>query len=207
MKPQHRLASPSARRLIRHGVAAVLLAGVAVVATGTGAGAASAAAARPDSYGGDATAATVEIRVDRAPEPFPVNDPFHAWVPYAGTSIDSSGGASGIASSIYPGQGFLGVPSLLCVFSAQFCNALPGGGFPKYPDWAHAQYPSHPDDSATLSQKPFPGSGPFATRPNTVEAHADPNKVEATTVANGSSLDKVLSVQSSTAHSLQSFKG
>src|SRR4051812_29149348 len=206
MKPQHRLASPSARRLIRHGVAAVLLAGVAVVATGTGAGAASTGAARPDSYGGDATAATVEIRVDRAPEQFPGTHPFHSWGPYAGTSIDSSGGAESIASSVYPGQGFLGVPGAICVLAAQLCNAIPGG-VPDYPDWAHAQYPSHPNDSAELSQKAFPGTGPFAVMPNTVEAHADPDRVEATTVTAGSGFDKVFSVQDSSAHSLQTFQG
>jgi hypothetical protein len=44
-------------RLTGHAVAAVLLAGVAVVATGAGAGAASSAASRPDSYGGNSAAA------------------------------------------------------------------------------------------------------------------------------------------------------
>jgi hypothetical protein len=186
-------------------VAAVLLAGVGVVGTGAGASAAG-AAARPESYGGDAVAATVEYRVDRQPEPFPVNDPFHIWVPYAGTSIDSSGGAEGIASSVYPG-GFLGVPAAICVLAGALCSKLPGGGPPDYPDWAHAQYPAHPDVSAQLSQHAFPGTGPFEVTPNEVAAHADPNRVEATTGTAGSGLSNVLSVQSSTAHSLQMFKG
>jgi hypothetical protein len=204
------IAARSARRLVGHTVAAVLLAGVAVVATGGGAGAASSGADKPDSYGGQASAATVEYRVDRKPEQFPVSDPFHGWVPYAGTSIDSSGGASSVASSVYPGPGFLGVPDAICVLAAESptnCGDLPGGGPPKYPDYATAQYPTHQDDSADLAQKPFPGTGPFEVVPNDVRAHADPNRVEATTVTLSSGFDKVLSVQHSSAHSLQTFKG
>jgi len=188
----------------------VLLAGVAVVATGMGAGAATATpgagAARPDSYGGDSAAASIQFQVDKQPFPFPVNDPFHTWVPFASTSIDSSGGAEAIASSVYPGQGVLGVPALICVF-APICDKLPGGGFPKYPDWAHAQYPSHKDDSATLSQKPFPGTGPFEVRPNSVEAHADTSRVEATTITSGAGLTGVVTVQDATTHSIQKFEG
>jgi hypothetical protein len=199
------------QRLAGHAVAAILIAGVAVVATGAGAGAAnSAAASRPDSYGGDSAAGSMEFRVDKQPFPFPVTDPFHSWVPYAGTSIDSSGGAEAIASSVYPGQGVLGVPALICFFSAQsaqFCNSLPGGGPPPYPDWAHAQYPAHPDDSATLSQKPFPGTGPFEVTPNSVVAHADESRVEATSVINGGGLTGVATVQSASSHSLQQFQG
>src|SRR3954451_22750915 len=108
-------------RLGGHAVAAVLLGGVAVVATGAGAGAASGGPARPDSYGGDATAASLEFRVDKQPFPFPVTDPFHTWVPYAETMLDSSGGSEAIASSIYPGQGILGLPALLCEFDARLC--------------------------------------------------------------------------------------
>ncbi|MDQ1696327.1 MAG: hypothetical protein QOJ03_1680 [Frankiaceae bacterium] len=194
-------------RLAGHAVAAVLLAGVAVVATGAGAGAAnSAASARPDSYGGDSAAASIEFRVDKQPFPFPVTDPFHTWVPYAGTSIDSSGGAEAIASSVYPGQGVLGVRALICVFAAQLCDAIPGG-VPDYPDWAHAQYPAHPDDSAALSQKPFPGTGPFEVTPNSVEAHADSGRVEATTITSGGGVTGVVTVQSASSHSLQRFVG
>lgn len=194
-------------RLAGHAVAAVLLAGVAVVATGAGAGAASSATDRPESYGGDAAAASMEFRLDKQPFNFPVTDPFHDWVPYAGTSIDSSGGSDGIASSIYPGQGALGAPDLLCEFSPEFCANLPGGGAPHYPDWAHAQYPSHPDASAQLSQKPFPGSGPFEVTPNSVEAHAHTDRVEATTITGSAGLTGVVTVQSSTSHSLQKFEG
>ena len=145
-------------RLAGHAVATVVLAGVAVAATGAGAGAAGGASARPDSYGGDATAAAIEFRVDKQPFPYPVTDPFHTWVPYAGTSIDSSGGSEAIASSIYPGQGIIGLPALLCEFDARLCEQVVQR-LPDYPDWAHAQYPSHPEDSAALSQKPFPGTG------------------------------------------------
>jgi hypothetical protein len=194
-------------RLTGHAVAAVLLAGVAVVATGAGAGAASSAASRPDSYGGNSAAASIEFRVDKQPFNFPVTDPFHAWVPYAGTSIDSSGNAEAIASSIYPGQGVLGVPALICEFAAQLCQAFPGGALPDYPDWAHAQYPSNPDASAQLSQKPFPGTGPFEVTPNEVVAHADPSRTEATTVTDGGGVTGVVSVQSATSHSLQQFQG
>lgn len=191
-------------RLGLHAAAAVVLAGVAVVATG-GAGNA-AAASRPDSYGGDATAASFEYRVDKSPEPFPVTDPFHVWVPYAETSLDSSGGDFGIASSVYPGQGVLGVPALICEFAAQLCNNVPGG-IPNYPDWAFAQYPTHKDDSATLSQKPFPGTGPFELTPNSVTAHADPDNVEATTIVTSAGLDPVATARSATSHSKQSFEG
>ena len=77
-------------RIASHAVAAVLLAGVAVVATGAGAGAAS-SASRPESFGGAATSGSMQFRVDRSPLPIPaVSDPFHLWVPYAETSIDSS---------------------------------------------------------------------------------------------------------------------
>jgi hypothetical protein len=192
-------------RLAGHAVAAVLLAGVAVVATGGGAGAASAAASRPDSYGGDAAAAALQFQVDKQPFPFPVTDPFHTWVPYADTSIDSSGGSEGIASSVYPGQGVIGVPALICEFAAQLCTTP--AGVPSYPDFAHAQYPAHPDDSAQVSQKPFPGSGPFEVTPNKVVAHADRDRVEAITTTGEAGVTGVVTVQSSTAHSLQQFQG
>src|SRR3954465_13854003 len=134
-------------RLAGHTVAAVLLAGIAVVATGAGAGAAGSAGDRPESYGGYATSGSLQFRVDRSPLPIPaVSDPFHVWVPYAETSMDSSGGSEGIASTIYPGQDAIGGPHLLCNFEPPFCAAMPGGGPPNYPDWAHAQYPAHPDD-------------------------------------------------------------
>jgi hypothetical protein len=192
-------------RLGLHAAAAVVLAGVAVVATG-GAGNA-AAASRPDSYGGDATSAPFEYQVDKSPSPFPVvTDPFHIWVPYAETSLDSSGAATGIASSVYPGQDILGVPALICEFAAQLCNNIPGG-IPNYPDWAFAQYPTHKDDSATLSQKPFPGTGPFEVTPNSVTAHADPDRVEATTIVSSAGLDPVATARSATSHSKQSFEG
>lgn len=195
-------------RLAGHAVAAVLLAGVAVIATSVGAGAAGkAAASRPGSYGGNAVASSMEFRVDKQPFPFPVTDPFHSWVPYAGTSIDSSGGDEAIASSIYPGQGALGTPALICVFAPPLCAALPGGAPPKYPDWAHAQYPTHKDDTATLSSKPFPGTGPFELTPNQNTAHADTDRVEATAAAGNAGLSGILTAQQASSHSLQTFEG
>ena len=196
-------------RIAGHAVAACLLAGIAVVATGAGAGAASGdTASRPDSYGGDATASSMQFQITRNPFPLPaVTDPFHVWAPYASTSTDSSGGSDGTAASLYPGADFIGAPDLICVFAAALCNKLPGGGFPKYPDYAYAQYPAHPDSSAKLSQKPFPGTGPFEVTPNNVEAHADRDRVEATTVTGSSGLEGVVTVQQSTAHSLQKFEG
>ena len=192
-------------RLAGHAVTAVLIAGVAVVATGAGAGAAS-GAARPDSYGGNSAAASMEFRLDKQPFNFPVSDPFHDWIPYAGTSIDSSGGAESIGSTVYPGQGVLGVPALLCEFNANLCNQVISK-IPNYPDWAHAQYPSHPDDSATLSQKPFPGTGPFEITPNQVDAHADPNQVTAVAATSNSGLTGVATVQSASSNSAQKFVG
>src|SRR4051812_24338800 len=128
-------------RLGGHAAAAVLLGCVAVVATGAGAGAASGLSSRPDSYGGNAAAAAIEFRVDKQPFPYPVTDPFHTWVPYAGTSLDSSGGSEAVASSIYPGQGIIGLPALLCEFNVDLCQQVVQR-LPDYPDWAHAQYPS-----------------------------------------------------------------
>ena len=197
----------SAYRIAAHAVTAVLLAGIAVVATGAGAGAAS-SAGRPESYGGDAVAGSMQFRVDRSPLPIPaVTDPFHVWVPYAETSIDSSGGSEGIASTLYPGQDAIGGPNLLCNFAPAFCDKLPGGAPPNYPDWAHAQYPAHPDDAADISQKPFPGSGPFEVTPNQAVAHADRDKVEATAVAAGAGLTGAVTAQSVTSISHQSFEG
>jgi hypothetical protein len=198
IRPSHRLAG--------HAVAAVLLAGVAVVATGAGAGAASSSSDRPDSYGGDAAASSMQIRVDKQPFPFPVTDPFHDWVPYADSSLDSSGGGEATASTIYPGQGVLGVPALLCEFNAQFCHAVVEK-LPRYPDYAHAQYPATPDDSATLSQKPFPGTGPFELTPNHVQAHADPSRAEATSDVSNAGLAPVVTVQDATSHSRTYFEG
>lgn len=193
-------------RLAAHAVAAVAIAGVAIVATGAGAGAASGSAQRPDSYGGDAVAASMEFQLDKQPFNFPVADPFHDWIPYADTSIDSSGGAESIASTVYPGQGVLGTPALLCEFDANLCKQVISK-IPNYPDWAHAQYPSQPDDSATLSQKPFPGTGPFEITPNQVDAHADPNQVTAIAAASNSGLTGVVTVQSASSNSAQKFVG
>jgi hypothetical protein len=192
------------QRFAGHAITAVLLAGVAVVATGGGAGAAG--ASRPDSYGGDAAASSMQIRVDKQPFPFPVTDPFHDWVPYADSSLDSSGGGEATASTIYPGQGVLGVPALLCEFNAQFCHAVVEK-VPRYPDYAHAQYPATPDDSATLSQKPFPGTGPFELTPNHVQAHADPSRAEATSDVSNAGLTPVVTVQNATSHSRTYFEG
>ena len=195
-------------RLAGHAAAAVLIAGVAVVATGAGAGAASGAAARPGSYGGDATAASIEFRIDRNPLPIPaVTDPFHVWVPFAETSIDSSGGSEGIASTIYPGQDAIGGPNLICQFEPPFCAKLPGGAPPQYPDWAHAQYPAHPDDAAQLSQKSYPGNGAFEVTPNHAVAHADRNQVDATAITAGAGMPNVVTVQSASSNSHQSFVG
>jgi len=211
-------------RLALHAVAAVLIAGVAVVATGAGAGATTvaqsahgkaqsahghAAAKRPGSYGGDATAGSIQFRVDRSPLPIPaVTDPFHVWVPYAETSIDSSGGSEGIASTVYPGQDAIGGPNLICEFEPPFCAGLPGGAPPGYPDWAHAQYPAHPDDSAQLSQKEFPGNGaPLGVTPNQATAHADRNVVQANALTAGAGLAGVVTVKSASSFSKQSFAG
>jgi hypothetical protein len=195
-------------RLAIHAATAVLLAGVAVVATGAGAGAASSAASRPESYGGDATSGSMQFRVGRSPLPIPaVTDPFHLWVPYAETSLDSSGGSEGIASTVYPGQDAIGGPNLLCNFEPPFCAAMPGGAPPNYPDWAHAQYPAHPDDAADISQKPFPGSGPFEVTPNQAVAHADRDKVDAIAVTTGAGLAGAVTADSVTSTSHQSFEG
>src|SRR4051794_32670713 len=198
-------------RALGHIGAVVLLSGLALLATGT-AGNASSAPAKPDTYGGEAAAASMEFRVDKSPLPVPaVTDPFHVWVPYADTSIDSSGTAEGTAASVFPGQDLIGVPDLFCEFSSSVpggdCNNMPGGGPPHYPDYAYAQYPAHPNEKAQLSQKPFPGTGPFEVTPNNVTAQADPDKVGATAFASTAGLSNVVTAQSASATTQQHFQG
>lgn len=187
-------------RLALHAAAATLLAGGGVLLAGAPSSAAD--VARPDSYGGDATASALHFMADRNPQPTPVSDVFHAELPYATTSLDSSGGASASAASLYPGGGILGAPALMCQFATQFCTAP----IPRYPLIADASYPTHPDDQADSAPGTFE-QGPLSIRPNVTVAHADPNRVEATTEAAGATVSGVLSADSATTHSKQVFNG
>jgi hypothetical protein len=189
-------------RALGHIGAVVLLSGMAMLATeSTGS---AAAPSRPDSYGGDASASTFHLDMNRKPGLFPaVDNPINSDLPYASTSIDSSGGATASAAPYTPGQGVLGVPALICVLADPLCKEFAP---PDYPFLAYAQYPSKQDAKATVS----PGTmeaGPVLVTMDKVVAHADPNQVEATTQAGGTGVADVLTAAGATAHSLQHFVG
>ena len=194
-------------RPVRFGLhvgAAVVLASSGVLLTGAPGNADT--ATRPDSFGGDATASAFHYLADRNPQPTPVSDAFHAEVPYATTSMDSSGSISALASSLYPGAGFLGAPALLCQFSADLCKVI--SNVPRYPVIATASYPTKPEDSADL---PPAGAalqqGPLAVAPGVTTAKATADQVEATTEAGRTGLEGVVRAGSSTSHSKQLFEG
>jgi hypothetical protein len=178
------------------GAAALLALGGVLL---TGAPGQAADANRPDSYGGDSTATAFHVTADRNPQPTPVTDPINTHSPYATTALDSSGNASALAASLYPGNGALGVPGLLC--QVKLCLPLPPFALS-----AHASYPTTPDNAAATS----PGTqtaGPLTVKPNVIVAHADPDRVEATTVAGGTGMAGVVSADSTSTHSKQSFEG
>src|SRR6476619_3097024 len=103
-------------RLLAHVGAVTLLSGTAFVAM-AGSGVA-ADPARPDSYGGDATATALHAQLNRRPGLFPaVDNPINNDMPYATTSLDSSGGATATAAPYTPGEGAAGSPKLLCQFA------------------------------------------------------------------------------------------
>jgi hypothetical protein len=193
---------PRPIRALAHVGAVTLLSGTAFVLMG-GSGSA-ADAGRPDSYGGDATASTFHLDMNRKPGLFPaVDNPINSDLPYASTSIDSSGGATASAAPYTPGQGVLGVPALLCVFAGPLCEQVTP---PDYPFIAYAQYPSKKDSTATVA----PGTvaaGPAHVTMDKVVAHADRNLVEATTDGGGTGVKGALSADGATAHSLQHFVG
>jgi hypothetical protein len=189
-------------RALGHVGAVTLLSGTAFVATaGTGS---AAAPSRPDSYGGDATASTIHVQGNRKPGLFPaVDNPFNSDLPYASTSIDSSGAATASAAPYTPGQGVLGVPALLCVFAGPLCQKVTP---PDYPFLAYAQYPSKQDAKATVAPGTVQAGAAQVTLGKTV-AHADPDRVAALTEAGGAGIAGALSADEATAHSEQHFVG
>jgi hypothetical protein len=191
-------------RLVLHLGAAGLLAVSGVLLTGTPGSAAD--ADRPGSYGGEAAASAFHYVADRNPQPTPVTDAFHAEVPYATTSFDSSGGASATAASIYPGGGLLGVPALLCQFSADLCKVI--SNVPRYPFIATADYPTKKDDSADASPKDAViKQPPLSVEPSVTTAHADLDRVEARTASGSTGIDGVVSAGSASTLSRQAFEG
>jgi hypothetical protein len=155
---------------------------------------------RPDVYDGAAVASVLHVQADREPQLFPVTDPLHAEIPYATTALDSSGGATASAASLYPGAGALGLRGLLCTFDSRACLPLPD-----YPLMATASYPTAPDAQAQPSQPPV--AGPIGVTPGLTVAHADPNRVEARAQAAGLDVAGVVSVESAATHSKQAFEG
>jgi hypothetical protein len=188
-------------RAVLHTVAATGLAAAAVL--GTGAPGHAEDAPRPDSYGGDATATGLHWTVDRNPQPTPVTDLFDVSLPYATSSLDSSGSASATAMQLSPGPGVLGVSSLLCQAGVP-CDKLPS--LPGYPLQAVASYPTSQDATATASVPAIENSGVLLAPGRTV-AHADLNRVEATTTAATGSIAGLLTADGATSHSKQSFEG
>jgi hypothetical protein len=192
-------------RLALHLVAATALAGGGVLLTGSP-GTAADSAAHPDSFGGESVASAMHWVADRNPQPTPVSDAFHVESPYATTSMDSSGSITATASPLFPGNGFLGAPGLLCQFSAEACPVIQN--VPPYPVIADASYPTKPDSQATA---PPPGAGihqgPLVVDPDVTVAHADADKVEARTVAGGTSFEGLTKAASASSHSKQYFEG
>jgi hypothetical protein len=196
---------PHRRRLVMravlHAVAATGLAAAAVL--GTGAPGHAADAQRPDSYGGDATATGLHWTVDRNPQPTPVTDLFDVSLPYATSSLDSSGSASATAAPFTPGPGVLGVPGLICQTQVP-CASLPP--FPSYPLQAVASYPTSQDATATASVPAFENSG-VSIAPGRTVAHADLSRVEGTASAGAGSVNGLLTADSATSSTKQSFEG
>ena len=191
-------------RLALHVGAAALLATGGVLMTGAPGSAAG--TARPGSYGGETAASAFHYVADRKPQPTPVTDAFHAELPYATTSFDSSGGASATAASIYPGGGPLGVPALLCQFSADLCQVISNA--PRYPFIATADYPTKKDDSADAAPKDAViKQPPFSVEPSVTTAHADLDRVEARTAAGNTGIDGVVAAGSASTLSKQAFEG
>jgi hypothetical protein len=193
---------PRPARAVLHLVAVTALATGGIVLTGTAGHAQD--PARPDSFGGIATASALHFVADRNPQPTPVSDAFHAEVPYSTTSFDSSGNASARAASIYPGAGFLGVPGLLCQFNAQACQVI--SAVPPYPFIAQAQYPDKPDDAATVNSGAVE-QAPLQVTPVGTTAHATPDGVEAKNSASSAGVQGLVSVGNTVTHSKQVFEG
>lgn len=192
--------------LHRRGARALLhLTGVAALVTGsvlvTGGTGHADSATRPDVYSGDAVASAVRVQADRDPQVFPVSDALHVEMPYAISSLDSSGGASASASAFFPGSGALGLRGLLCTFDQRACLPLPD-----YPLLATASYPTTPDARAQTSQAAV-AADPLSVTPGTMTAHADPSRVESLTQAAAVGVAGAVSVESATAHSRQAFEG
>lgn len=191
-------------RLAVHLVGVTVLAGAAVLLSGSPGNAD--VPALPDSYGGDATASAFHYVADRVPQPTPVTDAFHVEIPYASTSLDSSGGTTGSAAPLYPGAGPLGVPALICQFAAQLCGD-PFPALPRYPFMATASYPTTPDDTADYSRVPAQSGGGVTFAPALAEAHAKQNSVEALTQAASLGIAGSVSADSARTRSTQHFEG
>lgn len=158
-------------------------------------------ATRPDVYSGDSVASALHAQTDRDPALFPVSDPLHVEIPYATSSLDSSGGATASAATLFPGAGALGLRGLMCTFDSRACLPLPD-----YPLMATASYPTAPDAKTQTTQAPVDG-GPFTVTPGVTSAHADPGRVEARTQAAGLDVAGAVSATSATSVSKQVFEG
>ena len=188
-------------RMVLHVVAATSLATGGLFLVGPSSPAS--ASAHPDVYGGDSTASSLHVLADRNPQPTPVSDAFHDEVPYATSSLDSSGTDSSSAASFYPGAGPLGVPALLCQFASGICG-LPVA-IPDYPLLASAEYPTRKDESAAGQTGTVAVQGVVTAAPGVTTAHADPERVESSSETGSSGIAGVLTAQSARSHSKQVF--
>ncbi len=188
------------QRIAAHLVGVAALTGTAVLLTDAPSHATT--DARPDVFTGDAVASAFHLQLDKDPQLFPVSDPLHVEIPFATTSLDSSGGSTARAATAYPGAAATGLGSLMCTFNPGAC-AIP---FPQYPLMATASYPTTPD-ARTHGDLPDLAAGPFSVTPDVAVAHARPDSAEANTKASGIELQGVVSVDTATTRTRQAFEG
>jgi hypothetical protein len=181
---------PGARRGFRRAARISCFAGalglaVAGVATAPGAGAQS--APQPPSYTYSSTVAAIGLQTAlfSNPEPSSVPDLTDVQTPSSDGQLDSFGTseASGHVGNL---NGLGQLPSLICLASAAFCNAIPAstlsGGLiknfpPPDPLGAYATNPAHQNDSAPAVGSKQASvkvkSGPFSVGAANADAHAD----------------------------------
>src|SRR5947208_11890306 len=100
---------------------------------------------RPVAWASQSYAAAIHLVGNPVPPPF-VAEIGRADLPAGSSSWSSSGQASAMAATYYPGVGVTGTGALLC--SAGPPGSCPPGFPPAFPLMAAAQYPTTPDASA-----------------------------------------------------------
>lgn len=178
-----------------HGCTLSVLAAVLFLPASSG----SAGTEAPTTYGGTATATGFHATLDTQPQLTPIADLFHIDIPFAQTDLDSTGSASARAATLFPGEGVLGIPGLICFSRSNACPTPP----PKYPLMAEASHPSQPDDTATASGQPANPGGGLQMQPSVVRAHADLTRVAGTTKVTDVELPGVTTIETIAVRSKQ----